>query len=125
MTQIKSGFLSASSAVNYSKGTHRKGAKLPDLHRHGEEFESTVRQIFEAAEMLDDRYVMAQKHRVRRTISIMRGIDVERIDPDQSGIVVRQVSCCGLGEVRMISARVLFRAPVLVPTCVDQHCFTL
>ena len=66
--------------------------------------------------MFDDRNIMAEQHRVRRAIAVTRGVDVEGIDPDQSGSVLCEVSRRAFSEKRMIAARVFFRAPVIDPS---------
>ena len=65
-----------------SECAHRKRSEVPHFHRDGEEFEATVGQVAEAAEVLDDGNVVAQQYGVCRTITVARGVDVEGVDPN-------------------------------------------
>src|ERR1043166_7424059 len=114
-----------SSPSDDSEGADGEGAEIADFHGDGEEFETAVRQIAEAAEMLDDGNIMAQQHRMHRTITVPRGIDVERIDTDQSNTVLCQISRGAFSQIRMLAVRIFFGAPVLIPTGMDQHRLTV
>src|SRR5215213_1357200 len=72
-----------SALIRDPKRTHRKRTKLSHLYRHSKELETTIRKLFKTAKMLDNRNIMAQQNCVRRTITIARSVDVERIDPNQ------------------------------------------
>jgi hypothetical protein len=53
---------------------------MTDLYGNGEEFEATVGQIAEAAEVFDDGNVVAQQDGMCRTITVTRGVDIEGVN---------------------------------------------
>src|SRR5678815_2865541 len=104
-----------------SERTNRKRAKQSHLHRHSEELETTIRQLSETTEVLNDRNIVSEQDRVCRTITVACRIDIERIDPNQRCGILCEIRCSAFCEKRMIAAGVFDGAPILVPASVDQH----
>ena len=74
--------------------------------------------------MLDDGDAGAEERGVNGTGPVVRRIDVERIDPDQSDAGVHQLAGEPAGQMRM-ALKILIGAPVRVPTGVKEDCFSI
>src|SRR5258708_1483478 len=70
--------------------------------------------------MLNDGNPRCKKDRVYRSRSIAGIVDIQRINSNQGSALVSEVLCSSLSQERM-PLKVLVRAPVAIPTSVDQH----
>src|SRR6266480_4368980 len=86
----------------------------------GVEAKAAWRELVEPAQVLHDRDASRQQRGVRRARRAAGVVDVERVDADQSGLLLDQAVGGGSGEERAPGA-VALAAPVAVPAGVDQH----
>src|ERR1044072_318913 len=75
-----------------SECTNRKRAKLSHLHRHSEELKTAIRQLSKTAEMLNDRNIVTQQNRMRRSIAVARRVNIERINPNERSRILRPIT---------------------------------
>src|SRR3989449_358627 len=103
-----------------SESAHREAPHPFHLHRHREEPEPLIRQLRRATQVLDDRDPRAQQDRMGGARAVRVVVNVERIDPNEGGVTLREQLSRGTSQERM-AQRVTIRAPVRVPAGVQQH----
>ena len=84
-----------------AKRAHREGAERLHLGRNGEESKSLVGEPFEPAQVFHDRNPRPQKDGVGRSSAICSVVDVQRVDPDQRGARLGEMSRCVPRQERM------------------------
>src|SRR5436190_19962233 len=74
----------------------------------------------EIAEMLDDRDFIAEQDRMHGTRHIIRVVDVQGIDSDESRPALGKIFCRASCKEWM-ARHVCIRVPMFVPACIHEH----